>query len=96
MGQFRFIMHLYHYGTAMLKWQQEFSPQGHDRGGIIMESWTGYGSVSDQSGVNSALLAIGSELRYRRDDKGGGPRVNPTFRVPTSSASIRAITPPVY
>lgn len=35
----------------------------------------GWGSVSDQQGVNAIYEASGSPLRLRRDAKGGGPRI---------------------
>lgn len=64
---------------------------------IIIEGWwVGWGSVSDQTGVNAALRALGSPMRYSRDRSGGGPRVNPSFRVPGAMAKLSPITPPVY
>jgi len=67
---------LHHYSTEMLRWR--YVPASGD---ITIEgTWTGWGSVSDQTGVNAALHALGSNLRYSRDTKGGGPRVNPRGR----------------
>jgi len=79
---------LYHYGTKMLEWVWD------EREAQITGWWVGHGSVSDQTGVNAALDALGSPLRYHRDARGGGPRVNP-FRAGVG-AGIRAQTPPVY
>lgn len=80
--------HLYHYGTEMLRWNHAREVTGW---------WGGWGSVSDQEGVNAALRALGSPLRYHRDRAGGGARVNPAYRVSaTVGRSINAITPPVY
>lgn len=80
---------LIHYGTEMLRWR-------YTLGGAveITGTWTGWGSVSDQTGVNAALDALGSRMRYSRDRRGGGPRVNPF--VASRAASIRPATPPVY
>lgn len=84
---------LHHYGTRMLEWH--YHPNQHPPV-TITGWWVGHGSVSDQQGVNAALKALGSEKRYYRDERGGGPRVNP-YRVAASvSRGITAITPPVY
>lgn len=84
---------LHHYGTKMLEWA--YHPNQHPRV-VITGWWVGHGSVSDQGGVNAALDALGSTLRYHRDARGGGPRVNP-FRVSVAAArGLRPITPPVY
>src|SRR5574342_1160750 len=79
---------LYHYGTKMLEFTLEYPSQ-------ILGWWAGWGSVSDQQGVNAALSALGSNMRYSRDARGGGPRVNP-FRVAAGMARLTNITPPVY
>lgn len=40
----------------------------------------GYGSVTDQKGVNTLFASVDSPLRMKRDTKGGGARiVNITF-----------------
>lgn len=90
---------LHHYGTKMLEWH--FQPDKHPR--VVMTGWwVGYGSASDQGGVNAALDALGLPQHYYRDARGGGPRVNPgaSYRVSASvgraASSIRAITPPDY
>lgn len=80
---------LYHYGTKMLEFTLEYPAQ-------ILGWWAGWGSVSDQQGVNAALRALGSDKRYSRDQRGGGPRVNP-YRVSASvGRGLNVITPPVY
>lgn len=56
-----------HYATEMLAFDL--------RGNVTVLS-VGHGSVSDQSGINAALWALGSSMRYSRDIRGGGPRVN--------------------
>jgi hypothetical protein len=61
---------VWHYSTLMV----EFVDMGDG-------SWwagavsVGHGSVSDQNGVNTLFQSVGSDLRYRRDAKGGGPRI---------------------
>jgi hypothetical protein len=71
-----FLQSLWHYSTEMLRWSYDFTS-----GQVtIIGTWTGHGSVSDQTGVNSALWALGSSLRYSRDQRGGGPRINPRRR----------------
>lgn len=83
---------LFHYGTKMLEWVWD------DRSAKITGWWAGWGSMSDQQGVNAALDALGSTLRYYRDTRGGGPRVNPaSYRVSaTVGRMVNAITPPDY
>lgn len=87
---------LYHYGTKMLEFTLEYPS-------TILGWWAGWGSVSDQQGVNAALSALGqSKMRYSRDRAGGGARVNPggSYRISASvgraASSISAITPPEY
>lgn len=80
------ILSLRHYSTKMLEWTAD---------GQVLGWWAGWGSVSDQQGVNAALSEIGSPMRYHRDARGGGPRVNP-YRVSSSVRSIVSHTPPVY
>ncbi len=82
---------LIHHGTKMLEWHYDLTNMSIP----ITGAWTGWGSVSDQTGVNAALWALGSKLRYSRDRKGGGPRINP-FRVASGMSRLTNITPPVY
>ena len=59
------IYRLTHYGHFMLAWNKD----GHGRVAIL-DYDTGYGTVSDQHGVNKALRALGIyDLYYSR--KGG-------------------------
>src|SRR6266545_4236220 len=82
---------LLHYGTKMLEWHYDMSTFPTTM--TITGTWTGLGSVSDQTGVNAALRALGSPMRYSRDDRGGGPRVNP-YQV--QNAGIHSLSPPQY
>lgn len=46
----------------MLEWTYHYS-----RNEVHIErTWTGHGSTSDQTGVNAALLVLGSPMRYSR------------------------------
>ena len=45
-----------------------------DGGYTINHLSIGHGSVSDQGGMNIILEQLGIRLRYRRDERGGGPR----------------------
>lgn len=86
---------LFHYGTKMLEWRYDLTKL--PAGITITGTWTGWGSVSDQTGVNAALRALGSTMRYARDTRGGGPRVNPRRRgrrnaVQTHPLAVSAIT----
>ena len=55
---------LSHYGHPMLKWRKS-----HRNDTEILDYWTGYGSVSDQGGMNQAFKSLGIDLYYSR--KGG-------------------------
>lgn len=62
---------VYHYSTRMvefvqLSWMTDWSV---DEDTISL----GWGSVSDQNGMNNLIRSYG--FRYRRDERGGGPRV---------------------
>lgn len=63
------VFQLWHYGTCMLEWHES------EMGATLTRVNTGWGSVSDQNGVNKALRVLGMNMRYRRDARGGGPRV---------------------
>lgn len=82
---------LIHYGTTMLEWEI-------DNRGVttITGTWTGWGSVSDQTGVNAALRVLGSSMRYSRDARGGGPRINPRFMAPGAMMKFTPHTAPTY
>ena len=85
---------LFHYGTQMLEWKYK-----DYHGNVeITGTWTGWGSTSDQQGVNAALYALGSPMRYSRDKRGGGPRINPRRRRNASVTrvlAVRAVSPTV-
>lgn len=70
---------IWHYGTRMLR------AYGNPDHGWMIEDWDlGHGSVTDQQGMNRLFRALGyTALRYRRDAKGGGPRIEETVRRPT-------------
>lgn len=64
---------LIHYSTTMLVWRQS------TRHGVeLIDASTGYGSVSDQGGVNQAFCQLGLPYRFQRDRRGGGPRIENT------------------
>lgn len=63
---------LYHYGTKMLEWEHTMS------GTRMLEQSTGWGSVSDQNGMNTAFRILNLPYRYCRDQRGGGPRIEAT------------------
>lgn len=59
----------WHYGTKMAEWNES------TRYGIVLTDWdTGYGSVSDQNGMNILFRELG--LPYRFDRAGGAKIVN--------------------
>lgn len=64
------VFQLWHYGTCMLEWHES------EMGSTLTHTDTGWGSVSDQNGVNKALRALGMDnMRYCRDARGGGARI---------------------
>jgi hypothetical protein len=60
---------LVHYATPMLRWDVRAPRESH----TVLS--TGWGSVSDQNGMNTAFDQLGIPRRYDRDARGGGPRV---------------------
>ena len=60
---------LWHHGTLMLSWSV-IDGQVH-----IWSASLGWGSVSDQGGMNRAFRALGAPFHYDRDERGGGPRI---------------------
>jgi hypothetical protein len=76
-GDTRRIVHLRHYGTTMLVWSVE---DPHDL--AVLDYSTGWGSVSDQNGMNTAFRELGLPYRFDRDARGGGPRVTELVRGP--------------
>jgi hypothetical protein len=69
------VWRLKHYADDMLEWQVQRDLGGYPVRITITGTWTGWGSVSDQTGVNAALRALGSTLYYARDIRGGGARI---------------------
>lgn len=64
------LRYIYHYGTCMAV--LIVSERSAEIGFVPYS--VGWGSVSDQGGMNKILAAAGLPLRYRRDAKGGGAR----------------------
>jgi hypothetical protein len=66
---------LVHYSTPMLTWNTK-RPSEHE---VLSLGW---GSVSDQNGLNTAFRALDLPFRYNRDQRGGGARISdlPTKR----------------
>ena len=60
---------LYHYSTKRLVWTDDILKS------TAMDYNLGRGSVSDQNGVNIAFKVLGLPWIYRRDQRGGGPRI---------------------
>ena len=56
---------LYHYSTAMLTWRVD-SPDD----ATVLAYSTGWGSVSDQNGMNTAFKVLGLLYRFDRDGRG--------------------------
>jgi hypothetical protein len=60
MDPFRPQVTLYHYSTAMLRWNPSRPQDDH----VILS--LGWGSVSDQSGMNEAFHVLGLPYHYNR------------------------------
>jgi hypothetical protein len=60
---------LIHFTTPMLAWNPA-DPADHPN--ILSIGW---GSVSDQNGLNTAFKVLGLPYRMDRDVRGGGPRI---------------------
>lgn len=73
----RDVCELWHHGTLMLRWNAE-RPSDPD----VLDFSTGWGSVSDQGGMNTAFRALGLPYRMDRDRRGGGPRITELRRHP--------------
>lgn len=66
---------LWHYGTRMLVWEikrHAGSEYGYTR---LVDCSIGWGSVSDQNGMNTAFRVLDLPYRFDRDARGGGPRI---------------------
>jgi hypothetical protein len=66
---------LWHYSTPMLTWAID---QPDDP--AVLDYGTGWGSVSDQNGMNISFRVLGLALRFDRDARGGGPRITELTR----------------
>lgn len=64
------VCHLYHYSTKMLSWRDDY-PIDED----VLDYSIGWGSVSDQNGMNQAFRILGIPLYFSRK---GGPEIVPT------------------
>jgi hypothetical protein len=64
------VLSLWHYGTRMLVWNAD-DPTDEE----TLDWSIGYGSVSDQNGMNTAFRILNLPYRFDRDQKGGGPRI---------------------
>lgn len=64
------LRRVWHYETLMVEFVTYGGPEW-----FANPMSVGLGSVSDQNGVNTLFAATSSPLRFRRDAKGGGPRV---------------------
>jgi hypothetical protein len=69
--------HLIHYGTTMLVWNVE-DPHDLD----VLDWSTGWGSVSDQNGMNAGFRELGLPYLFERDARGGGARITELVRGP--------------
>jgi len=59
---------LYHYGTCMCRWRDNADGSVH-----IMYTSLGWGSVSDQGGMNALFQTLEVPLRY---DRAGGAQIS--------------------
>lgn len=57
------VCRLYHYSTCMLTWRDDY-PIDPD----ILDYSLGWGSVSDQGGMNQAFRALGIPLYFSRKE----------------------------
>lgn len=58
---------LYHYTTRMAEWDHKT----HE----VLWTGLGWGSVSDQNGLNTLFRVLGAPYYFARDWRGGGARV---------------------
>lgn len=69
---FHYQRTIWHYSTVVLTFDPTEPQVGEPRSLWI---GLGHGSVSDQQGINDLLRAAGLPFTYRRDFRGGGPRI---------------------
>ncbi len=62
-------LRVYHYSTRML-----FATRNADGSVYPIDIDTGWGSVTDQQGMNQIFKDLRIPLKMRRDERGGGPR----------------------
>lgn len=67
-----FLVDLWHYAHRMAAFVADGDGDLVREHGIYL--CTGWGSVSDQNGMNRILSAANAQIRFRRDELGGGPR----------------------
>lgn len=63
---------LWHYSHPMARWAVADPTDAR-----VLDIDVGWGSVSDQQGVNTLCRVLGLPFRMDRDAKGGGPRISP-------------------
>jgi hypothetical protein len=78
---------LRHHGTVMLRWK--VSNPSDPR---VLDYGIGWGSVSDQGGMNTAFRVLGLPLRFDRAQRGGGPRITELTRHACGHVTDPAIT----
>lgn len=81
------VAELWHYGTRMLRWNV-VHPSDPD----VLDFDTGWGSVSDQNGMNTAFRELGLPYRFDRDSRGGGPRITELRRHPCGCVTDPSVT----
>jgi hypothetical protein len=66
---------LWHYSTPMLRWKVNDPADA-----AALDCGIGWGSVTDQNGMNTAFRVLDLALRFDRDARGGGPRITELTR----------------
>lgn len=66
--------YVYHYSTCMLGFPIDYEGNFTGEWDLVNVN-LGHGSVSDQNGMNQLFSRAGIPMRYRRDSRGGGPRI---------------------
>lgn len=68
-------LYVWHYSTLMLIADRYHDKSGHELW-VILDWSLGWGSATDQQGMNRLFDRLGyPDLSYRRDQAGGGPRI---------------------
>lgn len=76
-----------HYGTQMLTWN---SMPTNPRDVVSASGWLGWGSVSDQNGMNEFLLTLSIPVYFSR--KGGAHFIGTTEALETGELSIASVS----